>query len=154
MDRTDADVVRYLRRVRLSLQRTHLHHPSSAVTSRNQPPDELQITAHIGLYRRGAVGLKLCPSVKSHVSQRVDHGFEVDSPFSKVVRVVLEMNLTDSRAAQPADLLHHVESIIGRISNIVVGKSRGRPGTIHDSDIVTGRNRILESEDNSGLLGN
>src|ERR1700676_5230981 len=82
------------------------NHSSRRVTSRNQTADELQVTAHIAFYRHRTVGFKLCPPVKSHVSQSIDHRSEIDCPFSKVMRVVLQMDLADALSAQPADLLH------------------------------------------------
>ena len=63
------------------------------------------------------------------------------------------MDLADARTAEPLNLLHHVESALGRVTHVVVGEDGGGLGPIHDPYVVPRRDRVLKAEDDAGFLG-
>ena len=63
------------------------------------------------------------------------------------------MHLADPIAAQPPDLLDHLEPVAGRIAHVVVREDRRRLRTLHDPDVVARRDGVFQSEDDARLLG-
>src|SRR6266852_17491 len=89
----------------------------------HQTPDVSQVTAHVGFDRFGrTVGFKIGVPLVLYLRDRVEHLAQVDLALAEIVRIVLEMELTDALTANLPNLADDVEALVGRVADVVVNE--------------------------------
>src|ERR1017187_3755552 len=114
-----------------------------------------QISFHIGLDPGTGmrVGLEVRRPCEADIANGLHHAREGNPAFSQVVRVVLQVKLTDAVLAQPVNLFHYIEAGLRRVPDIVIYRHRVGLRPVHDTHVIFGGDGILQAQDYPGLFG-
>src|SRR5580704_5591579 len=85
---------------------------SGSVASCDESSDVSQVLAHILIHRNRRRGFQLSPMIEADVGQHVDHCLEINLTFAQVMGIIFQVDLAYPIAAQPADFLQYVETIL------------------------------------------
>ena len=113
-----------------------------------------KIAPHVFLERTGArVSFEIGEAGKSDVPNGMHDLHKRNFAFTQIHRLVLQVYLTDSIFAQPANLFHDVVAAnVGRVPHVVVNENIGGARAIHDLNILFGGILVFESKYHADFL--